>query len=237
MLIIPDTHGRHFWCKPVREALGHERIVFLGDYVDPYRDEPIGRSQAVRRFEEIIELKRSRPDEVVLLLGNHDLQYIDGRMRAGRYDAVHGEAIRALVEDNARLFQIAYTDGPYLFTHAGLLGGWVRRHDAELLPVGGTPRDIPSRLNGMWMDAERRARLLPLLSEIPVSRRGLCLHGSPVWADASDMRTDGPEIDGFLQVFGHTLQDGPPLLTPYFACVDCRRAFRLDGQGLLHPVA
>ena len=43
ILIVPDVHGREFWRQPVTEVLNdpglkNTRIVFLGDYVDPYFD-------------------------------------------------------------------------------------------------------------------------------------------------------------------------------------------------------
>ena len=35
ILIIPDVHGRSFWKKAV-ETGDYEKVVFLGDYADPY---------------------------------------------------------------------------------------------------------------------------------------------------------------------------------------------------------
>jgi len=75
-IIIPDIHGRSFWKEAVK---GHENdnIVFLGDHLDPYSFEGITPSQAQNSLEEIIEFKKAHMDNVVLLLGNHDLDYID----------------------------------------------------------------------------------------------------------------------------------------------------------------
>lgn len=45
VIIIPDVHGRKFW----RSALSWVEttpIVFLGDYLDPYRDEGIDSEEA-----------------------------------------------------------------------------------------------------------------------------------------------------------------------------------------------
>ena len=40
-LIIPDLHGRAFWREPVMETLEKTaaKIVFLGDFHDPYHKE------------------------------------------------------------------------------------------------------------------------------------------------------------------------------------------------------
>ncbi len=71
-IIIPDVHGRRFWRKAVEglDTPGHEedRVVFLGDYVDPYPWEGILPGEAVKELEDIIALKKRNPDRVVLLL-------------------------------------------------------------------------------------------------------------------------------------------------------------------------
>ena len=52
LVIIPDVHGRGFWRKAVSENPGGE-FIFLGDYLDPYRDEGVtteeGPSVALRK--------------------------------------------------------------------------------------------------------------------------------------------------------------------------------------------
>ncbi len=47
MLIVPDIHGRDFWKEPVRDALGKEHILFLGNYLDPYESEGISAKDAL----------------------------------------------------------------------------------------------------------------------------------------------------------------------------------------------
>ena len=39
MIIIPDVHGRVFWKEIVKNS--EDKIIFLGDYVDPYPGENI----------------------------------------------------------------------------------------------------------------------------------------------------------------------------------------------------
>ena len=75
MLILPDIHGRDFWRKPVQETLkeGDEKIIFLGDYLDPYDDEGITDAVAFGGLQDIIRFKQEHPDKVTLLWGNHDL--------------------------------------------------------------------------------------------------------------------------------------------------------------------
>ena len=40
ILVIPDVHGRTFWKEPVGKYINVvDRVVFLGDYLDPYPTE------------------------------------------------------------------------------------------------------------------------------------------------------------------------------------------------------
>ena len=45
ILIIPDVHGRTFW-RAALETGNYEKVIFLGDYVDPYVYEGIDPLQA-----------------------------------------------------------------------------------------------------------------------------------------------------------------------------------------------
>ena len=57
--------------------------------------------------------------------------------------------------------------------------------------------------------------------------------GSPVWADKLEHRTDAYEFDNTYQIFGHTLSPGP-VITPFWSCLDCKRAFKLNpDSGLI----
>ena len=41
ILVIPDIHGRCFWRLHVNNIDKYDKVVFLGDYVDPYGPENI----------------------------------------------------------------------------------------------------------------------------------------------------------------------------------------------------
>ena len=72
--IIPDVHGRKFWRRVVEEDA--DKIIFLGDYGDPYGSEEISHKDALIELEEIIRFQEENPNKVVLLLGNHDAHYL-----------------------------------------------------------------------------------------------------------------------------------------------------------------
>lgn len=92
ILVLPDVHGRLFWKEPVQKYIDVvDRVVFLGDYLDPYGDEG-GDYDAESIFEnlkEIVELKRNNMDKVVLLKGNHDQHYASSCLM--NLLAVHGK--------------------------------------------------------------------------------------------------------------------------------------------------
>lgn len=235
MIIIPDIHGRWFWQQPVKENLGKEQILFLGDYLDPYHGERISSEQAFRQLEYLVEFKQLHPDDITLLLGNHDIHYLTPMGRGSRFDYVHGAWYNMFFRQHADLFQLACETEAggrkYLFSHAGILAGWIERHRKDL--DGATPQTVSRVLNDMWLDHSTWLTLFSILADIPESRWGSAPYGSPVWSDVQDMRTDAPELPGYYQIFGHSQQPGLPVINDYFACLDCRRAFRLRDNGNL----
>ena len=87
VLVIPDIHGETFWKEPAQKYIDQvDRIVFLGDYVDPYEEEGIDGDAALGCFFDVLDLKAKNPEKVVLLLGNHDLHYLNAAMEGGRLD-------------------------------------------------------------------------------------------------------------------------------------------------------
>lgn len=69
ILVVPDVHGRLFWRRPVETYIERvNRVVFLGDYLDPYPVETEGRAEDVyHNLMDIIRLKQTYPEKVVLL--------------------------------------------------------------------------------------------------------------------------------------------------------------------------
>lgn len=59
ILIVPDVHGRTFWRKPTSNIDRYGKVIFLGDYLDPYPYKGISFEESLAEFKDIIELKRS----------------------------------------------------------------------------------------------------------------------------------------------------------------------------------
>lgn len=238
MIIIPDIHGRNFWKKHVEDNLGKEHIVFLGDYLDPYEDEQIAPWEVFPQLEEIVTLKEKNSDSVTLLLGNHDIHYLTEKGRGGRYDYIRGTQIKHFLIEHADSFQLTLSSEiggkQFLFSHAGILAGWME-HNKEYLDDA-TPETIGTVLNNMWHDRSSWPVLFSLLADVPYSRWGRAEYGSPTWSDVDDMRTDAPELPGIYQIFGHSQQEGEPVITDYFACLDVRRAFQFSERGIIEAI-
>jgi len=246
ILVIPDIHARPFW-KEATEKYGQEcdKIIFLGDYVDPYPDEGFTRKQAIRTLEEVIECKLNNKDKTVLLLGNHCLHYlIKSFPRSSRYDSSNAYKIRELYCQHKHLFKLAYeetiNDKKYLFTHAGLMNSWTERNK----DIIGEP--TVDSLNHL-LDNPRG---ISTLSEISNYRTWLGeKSGSIVWSDVREkidlddslefniIPNDDSIVETYdYQIFGHTLLSNKPIITDKWACLDCKKAFILDKNGTLTQV-
>lgn len=73
IIVNPDVHGRHFWEESAKLINEMDKIIFLGDYFDPYDFEKISVKEAIKNFKKILEFKKNNIDKVILLFGNHKL--------------------------------------------------------------------------------------------------------------------------------------------------------------------
>lgn len=227
-VIIPDVHGRRFWRSAVQ---GHEedKIIFLGDYVDPYDREEIPAGKAFDELKDILAFKKEHPDNVVLLLGNHDMGYLDPAICCCRMDFCREKQIGDLLREHLDLFDIVHVEeaesGPVLFSHAGIAERWVKKNKKIL----GKKHFDPLVLNEMLHDEAERKRLFAALADVSWYRGGPDAVGSPVWADVREFAAGERFIDGYLHIFGHSLHEGGPIgIRQRGICLDCARAFLLD---------
>jgi hypothetical protein len=73
----------------------------------------------------IIQLKIDNMDDVILLLGNHDMHYISLDVEPStRFDYRIEADAHALFSDNMHLFTNAFQEGKRIFTHAGISKRW-----------------------------------------------------------------------------------------------------------------
>jgi len=241
MIVLPDIHGRDFWKDAVK---GHENelIIFLGDYTDPYNYEGITKEKCLESIKEVIAFKKEHPDNVILLLGNHDLSYIYDRAPQVRYDYLNAGEINKLFINNIELFQITYTkeiNGKrYLFSHSGLMPEWYRWHERneEIAPI--ELELMPEKINEMFKND--REHICKWLSDVSPERGGSYSRcsglGSCIWGGISELYSylKNPSYENFtntLQIVGHTQLRDTPVNERNFVCLDVRRGFILDEES------
>lgn len=207
ILIVPDVHGRTFWRKALESD--YDKVVFLGDYLDPYSYEGITPVEAISEFKDIIQFKKDNPDKVVLLLGNHDCSYFYNLGSASRYDYLNANKIKSIFKENEDCFELWYRIDKYLFTHAGITNDWLSTY---------FNLDINNFLS---LD---KSDIIPKLWVYSRMRGGYGNTGSMVWSDVRE----GDKENTYYQIFGHTQLESKPIITDTYACLDCRKCFTLN---------
>lgn len=238
MIIIADIHGRSFW-KGVIKDRESEKIIFLGDYLDPYLYEEEFKGlnldeiyeKTVTNFKEIIDLKKSNPDNVILLLGNHDCHYFLGVDNSSRLDYLHFAQYRDIFNENTDLFQMAYEKNiggkRFIFSHAGISKNWLDGH--SLILKGWNDDNIVEWVNEKYKNRDRH--FIGVLNDISHYRKGFDWYGSMIWADFQEYLKDEDMLIGDFQIFGHTQLRDNPFVWNKFADLDCRRGFILNDDG------
>ena len=240
ILVVGDIHGRTFWKSPVERYINKvDKIVFLGDYFDPYPNDD-GECPSftfmMNNFNEILDLKKANPDKVVLLYGNHDYHYaskkFDDMARSTRFNNFKSYELRQTFNENSDLFQLCYIanneNKKVVFTHAGITKFW--------LDLCGIKNDENSEaeINNLKNDDEGASKL----AIIGIERTWLGEKtGSPLWCDLTEFVRNEGLGKGFMQIFGHTrLKKGACASATDFACLDCEYCFILNDKCKLRRI-
>ena len=231
IIIIPDLHGREFWREAVGELPADARVVFLGDYLDPYENEWIYWTDAFKSLQDIIALKKTHSEQVTLLWGNHDLHYLFPELKGTRYNEYKEDVIRTKFEANLDCFQMAveYAIGGkrYLFSHAGIHPEWLKKHSSLFGPAD----DITAETFNRQMFTNE---FVEALSDVSALRGGWSRVGSMIWADIDEFAGTQLNESEMYQVFGHTkCPNGQPKVFGNVICVDCQKAFLLSEAGIV----
>ena len=245
ILVIPDVHGRKFWRKAIADNVNQvEKIIFLGDYLDPYpreiKENPdlmecadfYDSKGLLTMLNDIVSLKKNEPDKYILLTGNHSDSYIWPKFHAAkRTDYRHWKDYHKFFSQNLNLFNLVWVEDNVIFSHAGILEEWAKIYCVQ------QGHDFVS-----VMDTAKVLHYQPLkydstLGHISYHRDGDYFHGSCEWADIREhidhYQSEAQEKivplgeEGIFQVFGHS-QIRKPLITEKWACLDCRQGFIFD---------
>jgi len=199
ILTVGDIHGRPDWLDMADMKIlsttpnlitDFDKYIFVGDYVDSY---DITNVEIIHNLKQIIQFKLNYPEQVILLSGNHDVQYMmpqgdkyacSGFRPEGYYD------LHDLFRKNIELFQLAYQYETHLWSHAGVHIGWYE-YD---FPYQG--QNIAEDLNGAFREEN------PTIFQVSYSRGGWNRNPGPLWADKTE--TWEKPIKGYHQIIGHS---------------------------------
>lgn len=193
LIALGDTHGRPYW-KDIVLYQVYDKIVFIGDYFDT--KEEINAEEQISNFKEICAFKRTNPDKVILLLGNHDFHYLDwtcekySGFQRKYYDEISALLHKALANG---LLQICYLYENILFTHAGVTKSWCVMN---MIDIGKIVDDI----NQFFISNPSEFGYAPMHLFGEKLEEGI----SPLWVRPERLIKDKPE--DFIQVLGHTMQ-------------------------------
>lgn len=202
ILIIPDVHGRKFWKEPCENWKG--KIVFLGDYFDPYPQEEITDEMAYVNAIEVFKFIEENSDRVIALLGNHDLHYLsDDFAESTRYSFRYAPKIRELLNKYIKYFKLAYETNNILFTHAGVTESWGNAFENSEFSNPSKP--VSENLNYLLKKVlEGDYNAISLLSWVGRVRGGWNLSGSCVWADIYETLYCNKYYLDITQIVGHS---------------------------------
>lgn len=197
LIICGDIHGSQFWKNGLKyfNENPDSKMIFLGDYLDPYtRYEGITHEDAYNNFLEILEFAKSNPLRVILLRGNHDEYLFNEQRECCRHDYYNLDRNRKLFQNNIDLFRFAYKQDNYLFTHAGVCGGWLKYNNlSEDINEDNIVNYLNSNPKCLW--------------QIGYSRGGrYSTLGSPLWCcwEGDWYYDDCQNPFNLTQCFGHT---------------------------------
>lgn len=191
-----------------------DRIIFLGDYVDSFT---ISNQEILENLEDIILFANTYSDLVVLLLGNHDVQYIvDDEICSGYRPEMRFDLNKLFVE-NSNLFKISYLDEYYtqvhkretvtrtLWTHAGVTHGWFSKLKKDVTSEQYRHRIFFENIEEMQID-----EILNLSWDLRVDNLfdvDFQSGGTDLWAGPFWVRPDTLNefcLEDYNQVVGHT---------------------------------
>lgn len=260
MLIIPDVHGRGFW-RDVIKGNEDKDIIFLGDYFDPYSNENLYQSDAIKEYKDIIEFKRNHYHNVTLLLGNHDLGYVYPSLKyVSRHDWHNEDEIRNLILENKDCFDLAaertINYKRFFFTHAGLHLGWLNTYAKSMLSSFFDEEGNAewNRVRGDGINCAFHVDLNHCIADNDFSmsifgeilgihsfyRGGFENYGSPIWADirefdSTEYYNTNDSENPIIQIVGHTQVDNPLAVNNVY-CLDARCGFYINSDGDVKPL-
>lgn len=240
ILTIGDIHGRDNWVKfthgsqrnydlwklsvesgaPAHSTfwkdmpfMQFEKIIFIGDYVDSFRKKNF---EILQNLKEIIYFKKALQDRVVLLLGNHDVQYMFPNNECSGFRPEMKFDLSEIFNENLGLFKYAHQEKNYLWSHAGITSGWFN----YAIKTIQNPKHRFYLIISEFFEKDRTiADIVNLLGEIQsktmhtvdVYSGGIDAWASPLWVRPQIL--NNWSLEGYNQIVGHTPQEKIVIVT------------------------
>lgn len=192
IVAIGDIHGHESW-KAIVNTNKADLYVFVGDYPD---SQTISVEKQLNNFLDILEFKRSFPDNTILLIGNHCYHYF--RFNDNTYTgfnpvtAMSAEYIYRQAYKEG-LLKVAHLEGNILFTHAGVTHRWCNEQGID-------KTNIAESINELF---HYRPLAFDFLSGGPFTDDyGNNTWQGPLWVRPGALLKN--RFDKYIQVVGHT---------------------------------
>lgn len=219
IVTIGDLHGRTCWkefgdiefllsADPETAGFGafvpeYTYYVFIGDYVDSF----VVQNMDIRNnLLELIRFKTLYPDNVILLWGNHDVEYWrklpwlqENITISGFRPEVHYD-LYEIFNKNVRLFQLVFEIKNYIWTHAGIHFGWYHYVFGKVIKEMGLENmTVAEQLNEAFLHR------VPCIFDNDFHRGGTKKVGGPLWC-SKQLILKKP-LKNTHQIVGHTPSD------------------------------
>ena len=211
ILVIADLHGLNVWKNMVNKE-NFDRVIFLWDYVDSFT---VSDNDVIKNLTEIIEYKKNNREKVILLLWNHDIQYIWGWNWCSWYRSSYAWVIGILFKENIGLFKVIHKEWGFLFSHAWITKKWLEMVENKLTCSGIEINSEDDFNKLLW------SHFINLLFSVWSSRGWKSKASWPLWADKSETENIIDwGIEWLTQVVWHSKVPSIVLL-PHIIYCDC----------------
>jgi len=192
------------WQEDFDNFTKYDKIIFVGDYVDSFT---VSNVEMKKNLENIIFFKKMLPAKVVLLLGNHDIQYIVPDQWCSGFRPEMKHDFYDIFYKNLSLFKMAYQAGDTLWTHAGVTEGWLKELYKEMFNPNhrhyyslklATNWNVADQINHAW---EHR---LDILYAVDHYSGGNQQWAGPLWVRPRVLNEFRQKE--YFQIVGHTPQ-------------------------------
>ena len=195
-VVLGDIHGRKIWKDIADKEHDADRFVFVGDYFDSFN---IPGIEQLGNFEDIIRFKKESGKDVVLLIGNHDLQYFPevSNAKCSGFQPKMYTAFSHAINENRDHLQMCYEQDGFLFSHAGISTKWLKKTFKRDWNVN----NVVERVNELFKTKPNR---FVFLGWDPY---GDDVDQTPVWIRPRSLKIANNNTNlyrKYIQVVGHT---------------------------------